>query len=58
MHTYAPTHPHAHAHPTAPQERVEYSAEVLVTRSDLDEKRNRMAELEQQVRAGLWSGLG
>mmetsp|Transcript_22834 Transcript_22834/g.63112 ORF Transcript_22834/g.63112 Transcript_22834/m.63112 type:complete len:1547 (+) Transcript_22834:150-4790(+) len=31
------------------QERVEYSAEVLVTRSDLDEKRNRMAELEQQV---------
>ncbi len=31
------------------QERVEYSAEVLITRSDLDEKRNRMAELEQQV---------
>ena len=28
---------------------MEYSAEVLVTRSDLDEKRNRMAELEQQV---------
>eukprot|EP00983_Pelagomonas_calceolata_P046566 1140244-Pelagomonas_calceolata.AAC.3 len=42
---------HAHAVPcTCPtQERVEYSAEVLVTRSDLDEKRNRMAELEQQV---------
>jgi cilia- and flagella-associated protein 57 len=31
------------------QERVEWAAEVLVTRSELDEKRSRMAELEQQV---------
>ncbi|GLC59167.1 hypothetical protein PLESTB_001455600 [Pleodorina starrii] len=31
------------------QERLEYSVEVLVTRSELDEKRSRMAELEQQV---------
>lgn len=31
------------------QERMEYAVEVLVTRSELDEKRNRMAELEQQV---------
>lgn len=28
---------------------MEWSGEVLVTRSELDEKRARMAELEQQV---------
>ncbi|MEW5319195.1 MAG: hypothetical protein WDW38_010360 [Sanguina aurantia] len=31
------------------QERVEYAVEVLVTRTELDEKRTRMSELEQQV---------
>lgn len=31
------------------QERIEFSIEVLVTRSELDEKKSRMAELEQQV---------
>ena len=31
------------------QERIEFSVEVLVTRSELDEKKTRMAELEQQV---------
>ena len=29
---------------------MDWSIEVLVTRSELDEKRARMAELEQQVR--------
>lgn len=32
------------------QERLDWAVEVLVTRSELDEKKNRMAELEQQVR--------
>mmetsp|Transcript_36831 Transcript_36831/g.108610 ORF Transcript_36831/g.108610 Transcript_36831/m.108610 type:complete len:1386 (-) Transcript_36831:299-4456(-) len=31
------------------QERLDWSAEVLVTRSELDERKSRMAELEQQV---------
>lgn len=34
------------------QERLDWAVEVLVTRSELDEKKNRMAELEQQVRRG------
>lgn len=40
------------------QERMEWAVEVLVTRSELDEKRSRMAELEQQVRgAGKRGGV-
>eukprot|EP00198_Chlamydomonas_reinhardtii_P011942 XP_001701279.1 flagellar associated protein [Chlamydomonas reinhardtii] len=31
------------------EEKLEYAVEVLVTRSELDEKRSRMSELEQQV---------
>ena len=31
------------------QERLDYAVEVLVTRSELDEKKSRMSELEQQV---------
>ncbi|GFH28055.1 uncharacterized protein HaLaN_26473, partial [Haematococcus lacustris] len=31
------------------QERLDWAAEVLVTRSELDEKKTRTAELEQQV---------
>uniref|UniRef100_A0A7S0YIJ8 Cilia- and flagella-associated protein 57 n=1 Tax=Polytomella parva TaxID=51329 RepID=A0A7S0YIJ8_9CHLO len=31
------------------QERIEFAVEVLVTRSELDEKKARMTELEQQV---------
>ena len=32
------------------QERMDWAVEVLVTRSELDERKSRMAELEQQVR--------
>jgi WD40 repeat protein len=31
------------------QEKMDWAVEVLVTRSELDEKKSRMAELEQQV---------
>ena len=33
------------------QERMDWAGEVLVTRSELDERKSRMAELEQQVGA-------
>ena len=33
------------------QERMDWAVEVLVTRSELDERKSRMAELEQQVGA-------
>ena len=33
------------------QEKMDWALEVLVTRSELDERRSRMSELEQQVRS-------